>query len=91
MASFSQVIHRISEGGRPLAPRFSPVLKNLLRAVVVLRLESRELYLDPGPILLNWLRRPAIHMPLETIRQARAAAGERAATLIRRLDEVYPF
>ena len=67
------------------------MLKTLLRAAVVLRLESRELHLDPGLILLNWLRRPAIHMPLEAIRQARAAAGERAAALIRRLDEVYPF
>ncbi len=67
------------------------MLRTLLRAAVVLRLESRELYADPGLILLNWLRRPAIHMPLEAIRRARAAAGDRATALVRRLDEVYPF
>jgi len=67
------------------------MLKTLLRAAVVLRLESRELYLDPGLALLNWLRRPAIHMPLEAMRRSRAAARERTAVLLRRLDEVYPF
>ncbi len=67
------------------------MLKTLLRAAVVLRLESRELYLDPGLILLSWLRRPAIHMPLEAMRRVRAAAGEHTATLVRRLDEIYPF
>ena len=67
------------------------MLKTLLRAVVVLRLESRELYLDPGFILLSWLRRPAIHMPLEALERARRLGRQRAAALIRRLDEVYPF
>jgi len=67
------------------------VLKTLLRAAVVLRLESRDLYLDPGLFLLAWLRRPAIHMPLEALERARRAAARRAWILIHRLDEVYPF
>lgn len=67
------------------------MLKTLLRAAIVLRLESRDLYLDPGLILLSWLRRPAIHMPLEALQRARRAATRRAEVLIRRLDEVYPF
>lgn len=67
------------------------MLKTLLRAAVVWRLESRELYLDPGLALVAWLRRPAIHLSLDAIRQSRDAATRRAQALLRRLDEVYPF
>lgn len=67
------------------------MLKALLSAVVVLRLESRDLYLDPGLLLLRWLRRPAIHLPLAYLERARRVSTRRAAALIHRLDEVYPF
>ncbi|MFH1571962.1 MAG: hypothetical protein ABIL09_28490 [Gemmatimonadota bacterium] len=63
------------------------MVRTLLRAFVVLRLESRDLYLDPALILLAWLRRPAIELPLEACR----GAALRAFRLARRLDQVYPF
>ena len=65
------------------------MLKTLIRAVVVLRLETRDLHLDPGLVLLTWLRRPVIEMPLRAMQRARACAG--AVRLHRRLHEVYPF
>jgi len=66
------------------------MLKALLRAAVVLRLESRDLHLD-SDLLLNWLRRPAIHLTLEYLERSRRAAARRVEAVIHRLDEVYPF
>jgi len=63
------------------------VLKTLLRAFVVIRLETRDLYVDPGLVLLTWLRRPVIEMPLHAMQQARAGV----LRLHHRLHEVYPF
>ena len=65
------------------------VLKALIRAFVVMRLETRDPYLDPGLVLLAWLRRPVIEMPLQAMRRARARTG--VLRLHRRLHEVYPF
>ena len=63
------------------------MLKTLIRAFVVLRLETRDLHLDPGLVLLTWLRRPVIEMPLQAMQRARAGV----VRLHRRLHEVYPF
>ena len=72
------------------ARRQRPRLRRLLGAVLVARLELRlPAPLDAGLILLAWLRRPVIEMPLS---EARCRAGESTAQrLRRRLDEVYPF
>jgi hypothetical protein len=67
------------------------VLKTFIRAALVLRLVSRDLYLDPGLILLAWLRRPVIEMPLEAMTWVRRGAARRQEAARRRLDEVYPF
>ena len=51
----------------------------------IFRLELRSPQpLDVGLILLAWLRRPAIEMPMR-------AHESRSDRLRRRLDEVYPF
>ena len=57
----------------------------ILGAALVFRLELRSPQpLDVGLILLAWLRRPAIEMPMR-------AHESRSNRLRRRLDEVYPF
>lgn len=67
-----------------LRPRPRTALRRFLGAVLVFRLELRQVApLDPGLVLLAWLRQPVIEMPA---RPARAAQSLR-----RRLDEVYPF
>ena len=77
----------------PIAPettprRPRPLLRRLLGAVLVARLELRPpAPLDAGLILLAWLRRPVIEMPMAAAR----ALESRAQRLARRLDEVYPF
>ena len=79
------------------APSRRSVLGRVLGAVLVFRLELRlPDPVDAGLVLLAWLRRPVIQMPVD---QARIPAGRtrvcaavqaRSRTL-RRLDEVYPF
>ncbi len=62
-----------------------PMLLRILGAALVFRLELRSPQpLDVGLILLAWLRRPAIEMPMR-------AHESRSDRLRRRLDEVYPF
>lgn len=69
-------------------PRPKRALGRLLTALLVLRLEAREIApLSAGMILLNWLRRPVIEMPLAMIE----GTARRRSTLTRRLDAVYPF
>jgi len=65
------------------------VLRALIRAFVVIRLETRDLYVDPGLVLLAWLRRPVIEMPLQVVQRVRSSAS--AVRLHRRLHQVYPF
>ena len=60
------------------------MIKNLISAALVLRLETRQVPLDMGLIVLNWLRRPVIEIVLNR-------ASEEAVRLRRKLDEVYPF
>lgn len=75
-----------------LAPqrRRGPLVGRIISAVLVFRLELRPpRSLDAGLILLAWLRRPAIEMPLSLAdRQTVNTDGER---LRRRLNEIYPF
>ena len=67
------------------ARRRRPMLLRILGAALVFRLELRSPQsLDVGLILLAWLRRPAIEMPMR-------AHESRSDRLRRRLDEVYPF
>lgn len=67
------------------ARRRRPMLLRILGAALVFRLELRSPQpLDVGLILLAWLRRPAIEMPMR-------AYESRSDRLRRRLDEVYPF
>ena len=67
------------------ARRRRPKLIRILGAALVFRLELRSPQpLDVGLILLAWLRRPAIEMPMR-------AHESRSDRLRRRLDEVYPF
>ncbi|MCY3762406.1 MAG: hypothetical protein OXH50_14230 [Gemmatimonadetes bacterium] len=60
------------------------MIKNLVSAALVLRLETRQVPLDLGLIALTWLRRPVIEIVLNR-------ASENAVRLRRKLDEVYPF
>ena len=67
------------------ARRRRPMLLRILGAALVFRLELRSPQpLDVGLILLAWLRRPAIEMPMR-------AHESRSDRRRRRLDEVYPF
>jgi hypothetical protein len=75
------------------------VLGRVLGAVLVFRLELRlPAPLDAGLVLLAWLRRPVIQMPVDRARVPGAGrlTGECAPTdarsrTLQRLDEVYPF
>jgi hypothetical protein len=69
-------------------PRPRRGLGRLLSALLVLRLEAREVApLSAGLILLNWLHRPVIEMPLVAIDHV----AQRREALRRRLDAIYPF
>ena len=59
------------------------MIKNLVRAFLVLRLESHPLSVDPGRVLMAWLRRPVIEVMFDQL--------NRKSRLVRKLDEVYPF
>jgi hypothetical protein len=63
------------------------MLRNLIRAFLVLRLELREVPVDLELVLSWWWRGSTIEIVLGE-REDRAA---RTAALRRRLDEVYPF
>jgi hypothetical protein len=63
------------------------MLKRLVGAVLVCRLELRQLPVDPQLILALWRQRPAVEI---VVAQRLGAAAERLH-LLRRLDEVYPF
>jgi len=56
--------------------------------LLVLRLEAREIApLSAGLVLLNWLHRPVIEMPLAAFDQM----ARRRQALQRRLDIIFPF
>lgn len=63
------------------------MLRNLIGAFLVFRLEAGQLPVDLQLALQLWRQRPAIEIVLGQ-RHDRAAARSR---LRRRLDEVYPF
>ena len=79
------------------APARRSVLGRFLGAVLVFRLELRPpAPLDAGLVLLAWLRRPVIQMPVDRARvpgsgMAESAESQARSRTLRRLDEVYPF
>lgn len=78
----------------PQAPVFraARLLRRVLGAALVMRLQLRPpAPLDAGLILLAWLRRPAIEMPMLARDALAERAESRADRLRRRLDDVYPF
>ena len=71
-------------GGRRPGVR---MLTNLVKALLVFRLESRQLAVDLDLVLALWRSRPVI----EVVIGARDGAAARASAIRRRLNEVYPF
>jgi len=63
------------------------MLKNLISAFLVFRLELRQLPVDLDLVLALWRQRPVI----EIVLGQRETRAERGAVLCRKLDEVYPF
>ena len=79
-------------------PARRSVLGRFLGAVLVFRLELRPpAPLDAGLVLLAWLRRPVIQMPVDRARvpgsgvAGKSAESQARSRTLRRLDEVYPF
>lgn len=62
------------------------MLKTLIRAFLVLRLESRPPALTMSTVLAHWRTRPAIHYTLDE-----TSCQTRSSQLKQKLDEVYPF
>ena len=80
------------------APARRSVLGRFLGAVLVFRLGLRPpAPLDAGLVLLAWLRRPVIQMPVDRARvpesgvAGKSAESQARSRTLRRLDEVYPF
>jgi len=63
------------------------MLKRLMGAVLICRLELRQLPLDPQWVLAMWRQRPVI----EIVAVRRAETAPERLYWRRRLDEVYPF
>jgi hypothetical protein len=61
------------------------MLRNVLRAFLVLHLETRLPAVTAGAVWAYWRSRPAIHFVIGQERQTRGDRIKRA------LDEVYPF
>ena len=62
------------------------MLKNLIGAFIIFRLELRQLSIDHYLVLTLWRQRPAIAIVLE-----QGAKCLRQRRLLQQLDEVYPF
>ena len=63
------------------------MLKNLVRAVLICRLELQQVPLSLDAVLLAWLSRPVIEVLLEE----RGGRDRQEERLRRRLNQVYPF
>ena len=59
------------------------MIKNLVRAFLVFRLESHLLSVDPGRVLMAWLRRPVIEVMFDQF--------DRKSRLVGKLDEIFRF
>ena len=64
------------------------MIKNLIRAFLICRLELRQPSLDLELFFLSWLHRPAIHILIEEKEEEEEKQREQ---LLLKLDEVYPF
>ena len=68
------------------------MLKNLIRAFLIFRLELRQPSLDLELFFLSWLHRPAIHILLEEKEEEEEEEEEKQREhLLLKLNEVYPF
>lgn len=63
------------------------MLKNLVRAFLICRLELQQVPFSLDAVLLAWLRRPVI----EVLFERRESQDREQQRLRRRLDQVYPF
>ena len=64
------------------------MMRTLIRAFLIFRLELRQLPLELDQIIYAWVHRPAIHLLHQAGDSARSF---RRGELSRRLDQVYPF
>ena len=62
------------------------MLRGLIKAALVFRLEMRELPIDWGAVFFSWLRRPAIEITLPD-----RGRQEARRALVESLDTLYPF
>lgn len=62
------------------------MLKNLIGAFIIFRLELRQLPIDPGLVLALWRQPPTIAIVIEHGEEDR-----RRRRLLQQLNEVYPF
>jgi hypothetical protein len=63
------------------------MLKNIIRAFLICRLELRQPSIDLNLALSSWLHRPAIQILLEEEEEQ----DQQREHLLHKLDEVYPF
>ena len=63
------------------------MLKNLISAFLVFRLELRQLPIDASLVLLRWRQ----HSVIEIVLHRREERREERERLLHRLEEVYPF
>ncbi len=59
------------------------LIKTLVRAFLVFRLESSLLSVDASQVLVAWLRCPVIEVIFDRL--------DRKSCLVRKLDEMFPF
>ena len=62
------------------------MLKNLIGAFIIFRLEMRQLPIDPGLVVALWRHRTAIAVVID-----HGAGCRQQPRLIKQLNEVYPF
>ena len=63
------------------------MLKNVIRAFLVFRLELQDLPIDLNGVLALWRHRPGV----EILLTERAKRREKRELLLEKLNEVYPF
>ena len=62
------------------------MLKNLIGAFIIFRLELRQLPIDPGLVVALWRHRTAIAVVID-----HGAECRQQSRLVQQLNEVYPF
>tara|TARA_B100000029_G_scaffold399556_1_gene398301 strand:+ start:244 stop:456 length:213 start_codon:yes stop_codon:yes gene_type:complete len=70
------------------------MLRTIIRACLIFRLEMRQLPLEPDQVLYAWLHRPAIHLLHESTEAVRGGGCELSTErrqLTDRIHQIYPF